>query len=106
MFDTFIQNRNFKSIDLHGFYVDEAIELVLMAIDYIHQEIDRTNIVHLNQLMNVKRGQYALYEVITGKGLHSLEGKSRLRPALVNKFEEMGQYHEVMTDRIVIRIPL
>ncbi|XP_046550101.1 smr domain-containing protein C11H11.03c-like [Haliotis rubra] len=64
---------NQGELDLHGFYVDEAIDCVEDVLDQ-HRQADQS-------------GRHQL-TVITGKGLHSTDGVAKIRPAVIAYLEK------------------
>lgn len=68
-------NPLWKSIDLHGLHVDEALRVVKMAI-------------HAKK----RQGHRVLY-IITGAGKHSDHSRARLKPAVENFLRSKGLVH-------------
>ena len=60
----------FSEVDLHGFFLDEAQELVIIIIDQV-----------LDSLYNQKGKSRAVLQIITGRGNHS-QGSPVLHPKL------------------------
>lgn len=73
-FLTFTRNKNKITIDLHGFQVQEAMDLLERLLAY-HKKDGKP------------------LEIITGKGLHSM-GRARIRPA-VEQFLKENRYKYV-----------
>lgn len=65
-----------KSIDLHGFYVHEAEDIVLDILGLIREGIASGKL--------QKPGKYYGIEIITGKGSHSLNRVAKIHPAIVS----------------------
>jgi DNA-nicking Smr family endonuclease len=66
---------NFEKVDLHGLYLEEAEEVVMMVMQEVRERVRRST--------NIKnsRGGGKNLEIVTGKGLHS-KGKAVLFPKI------------------------
>ncbi|XP_075228041.1 uncharacterized protein LOC142328260 [Lycorma delicatula] len=65
------------TLDLHFYQVKEALEVLNLFLDSA-----------INRLKEKQKSQVVLY-IITGRGLHSTNGKSKLRPVIMNKLKSL-----------------
>ena len=68
-------DKNLKYIDLHGLFSKEALEILDEQIQYLKQAI-RSN--RVDEYLNIKKKKgitYVIYEIITGRGSHSVDKK-------------------------------
>ena len=81
---------NFEKVDLHGLYLEEAEEVVMMVMQEVRERVRRST--------NIKnsRGGGKNLEIVTGKGLHS-KGKAVLFPKIKAYLESQG--YKVKADR-------
>lgn len=63
------------TLDLHFYKVKESLEVLDLFLDSA-----------INRLKEKQKNKVALY-IITGRGLHSTNGRSKLRPAIINKLK-------------------
>lgn len=76
--------KDYQSIDLHHFFLDEAIDLLSAQIKYILEGL-QTGFIDSSQykFREVSKMRFLTYEVITGRGAHSKNGKAILFPGIV-----------------------
>ena len=90
---------DFEKVDLHGLYLEEAEELVMMVLREVKERIRR----NLNSHNSGANGVGKQLEIVTGKGIHS-QGKAVLLPKIKEYLEKMGHKVGVDKGRLLIRV--
>lgn len=75
-------NKESNTLDLHFLRVREAIQVLDLFID-----------AHVNNLMEMNLNNRLVY-LITGRGLHSPDGKSKIRPATMARLKRRNIWYE------------
>lgn len=83
-------------IDLHGLYVIHSLQIVESALEYYQYGIGRSKLGGSGVLRKV------LLTFIVGKGLHSVGGRGRIGPAVVNFLRDRGEEDYVVTEGIIV----
>lgn len=84
------KRNNYRDIDLHGLFLEEAIEIVVDQIKYIKSKL-AMGIVFDGATKDIKGMKHLKYEIITGKGKNSKNRVPVLLPS-VKKFLEKRKY--------------
>jgi len=97
---------NFREIDLHGLFLEEAIEIVVDQIKYIKNKL-AMGLVSDCASKDIKGMKHLRYDIITGKGKNSKNKVPVLLPSL-KKFLEKRKYEFKSVDhegRIELFLP-
>lgn len=89
---------DFEKVDLHGLYLEEAEEVVMMVLKEVRE--------HIRRSMNVKnssghKGKWL--EIVTGKGLHSKKG-AVLQPKIKDYLLNQGYKIKPENGRILVHV--
>ena len=87
-----------RSIDLHGFFVHEAEDLVLDILTFIREVISEKK-------LSLVAGRHFLIEIITGRGTHSLNRIARIHPAIISLLRGEKVDVNEKEGKIVAKVP-
>lgn len=80
------KQNNYRDIDLHGFYLEEALDIVIDQIRYMKSKME-LGLVTDYASQNIKKYPYLKYNIITGKGKNSQNNLPVLLPSIKKLFE-------------------
>lgn len=87
---------DFEKVDLHGLYLEEAEEVVMMVLQEVRERVRRGG----------NRGSgYGgkMLEIVTGKGLHS-KGQAVLFPKIRAYLETLGYKVKADRGRLIVNV--
>eukprot|EP01017_Pseudomicrothorax_dubius_P003722 TRINITY_DN10593_c0_g1_i3.p1 TRINITY_DN10593_c0_g1~~TRINITY_DN10593_c0_g1_i3.p1 ORF type:complete len:371 (+),score=69.15 TRINITY_DN10593_c0_g1_i3:251-1363(+) len=108
-FNNLKKNPSVCKVDLHGYYVDEALHYVEQVLFRLRQWISDGVITDYDSKANVvkKKGcKYYQINLITGKGNHSAGGIAKLYPNIKQYLEEKKILHNGFFEHGQIRVYL